>query len=177
MNRTTRRLPFLPTLAAVLVLALAGDALAAGDGGLVLVPDLKMLLALVLFFALLVFPVNALLFRPIFATLDARDERIAGTVARAEKLAADAEETLERYERSVREVKEQADEGRKTVLAAARDSFQEQSQAARAAAEAELERARREIAGELESARGGLRGQAEALASAAAASVLGRGLS
>lgn len=177
MNRTTPHLPLLPILAALAVLAPAGDALASSEGHLVLLPDLRMLLALVVFFLLLIIPLNALLFRPIFATLDARDERIAGTRARAEKLAADAEATLERYQHSLREVREQADEGRKAAVAAARDDSQEQSRAARAEAEAELERARREIAGELESARGGLRGQAEALAREAAARVLGRDLS
>jgi len=164
------------SVGALAMLGLAEDAAAAG-GELVLVPDPAMMLALIVFFVLLVFPMNRLVFRPIFATLDAREERIAGTRARAEKLAAEAEATLARYESSVRAAREEADQGRKAARAEARDGAQQQARAARADAEAELARAAREIATALESARGSLRGESEALARAAAATVLGRPLS
>ena len=78
-------------------LVLAGPALASGDS-IVLQPELPKLLALIALFVLLVFPVNTLLFKPIFTALDARDEKIAGTRARAAKLAADADELLRHYE-------------------------------------------------------------------------------
>jgi F-type H+-transporting ATPase subunit b len=155
---------------------MAGTA-TASSGELVLVPHLPTMLTLIVFFVLLVLPMNRLLFRPIFATLDAREERIAGTRARAEKLAAEAERSLASYESSVRAAREEAEQGRKLALGEARTEAQQQTRAARSDVEAELERAAGEIAIALESARGSLRGEAEALARAAATTVLGRPLS
>ena len=63
----------------------------ASGGELVLVPHLPTMLALIAFFVLLVVPMNRLIFKPIFATLDARGDRIAGPRARAAKLAEEAE--------------------------------------------------------------------------------------
>ena len=52
---------------------------AAGEGGLVLMPDFERTLPLLLLaFVLLIYPVNALIFRPIFKVLEERDRRIAG---------------------------------------------------------------------------------------------------
>ena len=162
-----------PALAAPLV---AGEALAS-EGNLVLVPTVPMLVALLLFFALLIVPVNALLFRPIFKVLDARAEKIAGTRRRAEKLAAEADEVLARYQRSIREVREEAEQDRKERLAVARRESAEQSAGARAGAEREIEQARGQIQAGLADARSQLRPQAELIAREAAARVLGRSLS
>ncbi len=61
----------------------AGTA-AASDGGLVLLPDLTgKLPILIVLFVLLVYPVNAILFKPIFQVLDAREEKTTGTRKRA----------------------------------------------------------------------------------------------
>ena len=158
------------------VLLAAAPALAA-EGNLVLVPTLEMLGALIALFAILIFPVHALLFRPIFTVLDARAEKIAGTRARAEKIAAEAEEVLARYESSVREAREEAERERKERLAQARSESAERSAAARAEAEREIERAREEIGAGLAEARDRLRPEAELLAREAAARVLGRVLS
>ena len=176
LTKPGHRIAWLASAVALAVFGLAGNAAASGDE-LVLLPDIPTMLALIAFFVLLVFPMNRLLFRPIFATLDAREERIAGTRARAEKLAAEAEATLASYESSVRTAREEAERGRKVVLGEARDGAQQQLQVARADAEAEFERASGEIASALESARGSLRSDAEALASEAATTVLGRPLS
>jgi F0F1-type ATP synthase membrane subunit b/b' len=162
-------------LAAVGLLAPA-PALAA-EGNLVLIPTVEMLGALIALFVILIFPVHRLLFRPIFAVLDARDEKIAGTRARAEKIAAEAEEVLARYESSVREAREQAERERKERLAEARSESAEQCAAARAEAEREIERAREQIGAGLAEARASLRPRAELLAREAAARVLGRALS
>lgn len=142
-----------------------------------LIPTLDMLGALIALFVILIFPVHKLLFRPIFRVLDARAEKIAGTRARAEKIAADADEVLARYEGSVREAREQAEGERKERLAAARSESAEQSAAARAEAEREVERAREQIGAGLAEARASLRPQVELLAREAAARVLGRALS
>ena len=148
------------------------------EGNLVLEPSLDLeMLALILLFVILVFPLHALLFRPIFAVFDARAEKIAGTRARAEKIAAQADEVLARYESSLRDAREEAERERKERLATARSESAEQSAAARAEAEREIERAREQIGAGLAEARESLRPQAELLAREAAARVLGRALS
>ena len=170
IHRSARR------IAAALVFGAAGPA-AAAEGGLVLTPDLPSLLALIVFFVLLIFPMNALVFGPIFAALDAREQRIAGTRARADELAAEAERSMGEYESAVRSARDEAEQGRKAALAEARDGAQTQTQAARSEAEAELERAAGEIQSALSEARGSMRSEAEALAREAASAVLGRSLS
>ena len=171
-SQTTPRL----VVATVLAIGIAGPA-AAAEGGLVLVPHLPSVLALIAFFVLLIFPMNALVFRPIFAALDAREQRIAGTRARADELAAQAERSMDEYEQAVRSARDEAEQGRKAALSDARDGAQVQTQAARADAETELDRATGEIDAALATARGSLRSEAEALAREAATAVLGRNLS
>lgn len=173
----SRRRPSLLAIAAGPCAALAaGDALAS-EGGLELFPDPALLLALLLLFALLIAPVNALIFRPIFRVLDARDEKISGTRRRAEKIAADSETLLTRYEESVRGVREEAERERKQAVAEARGENAAETARARAQAEAEIQRARGEIGEALVGARSTLRAAAEQLAREAAARVLGRPLS
>ena len=142
-----------------------------------LIPSIEMLGVLIVLFVILIVPVHALLLRPIFTVLDARAEKIAGTRARAEKIAAEAQEVLARYESSVRDAREEAERERKERLATARSESAEQSVAARAEAEREIERAREQIGAGLAEARESLRPQAELLAREAAARVLGRALS
>ncbi|HKK49957.1 MAG TPA: ATP synthase F0 subunit B, partial [Myxococcota bacterium] len=79
-------------------ITLAGPALAADE--LVLIPDPQLLLIMLVGFALLVFPLNALLFKPVFAALDARAERIEGARTRSAQLQREADSVLERYESS-----------------------------------------------------------------------------
>lgn len=134
-----------------------------------------MILLIVLFVALIV-PVNQLLFKPIFRVLDVRDERIAGTRARAVQLEQETDQVLARYESQVAAVREEAEQQRRSLLEAARGDALGTTGGARAQAEGEIERARSEIQGALESARGSLRSQAQELARQAAASVLGRPL-
>jgi F-type H+-transporting ATPase subunit b len=161
--------------AAVLV---AGDALAS-EGGLQIFPTLEtlpLLLSLVAIFVVLILVVPPLLFRPIFAALDSREERIAGTRRRADQLATQAADALARYQASVRDARAEAESGRRTQLDAARSEAVAQLAAVRGEAEGEIERARGEIAAELERARAVLREQARELAREAAARVLGRAL-
>ncbi len=158
-------------------LLLAASPAGATEGNLVLVPDPRMLAALLLFFLLLVPTVNALLLRPVLRVLDDREGRIAGTRQRAEKVSADAEEILARYEQAVRDVRDEAERDRKQRLLAARSETAAQTATARAAAEQEIDRARREIAEALANARQSLPPHAERLAREAAARVIGRSLS
>lgn len=169
------RLPRVCGWLAVTLLAVAGEA-AASEGGLVLTPDWPILIALLALFCVLILPVNALIFRPVFRVFDEREERIEGTRRRAKKLAEDADEIIARYENAVREVREQAEADRRKSLDVARGEGGSEVAGARSAAEREIDDARGRIASTLESTRTTLRSEAEALAREAAARVLGRSL-
>lgn len=162
--------------AACAAFLLARQALAS-EGGLELIPTLDRLIPLLVLFALVVLPTNALLFRPVFRALDAREERIAGSRRRADQLARDADAILERYESAVQGAREDAERDRTARLEAARALHAEETGRARAESEAEIARARDELAAGLAEARAALGGQARELARQAAARVLGRALS
>jgi F-type H+-transporting ATPase subunit b len=157
--------------------ALFAGAAAASEGDLVLLPDWTgKLPILIVLFGLLMIPVNAILFKPIFQVLDAREERTSGTRKRAEKIMKDAEETLTGYERAVREARAEAEQVRKRETAAAREENATLIAAARVESESHLESARTELAVALEQSRQTLRGDARSLADEAASRVLGRAL-
>jgi len=161
-------------LAAIALLS-AGPAAAAG--ALELIPDFYGRLPIMLLvFVLLIFPLNALIFKPIFAALDARAERIAGARARSQQLQHDADDVLNRYETAIREARGESETARQGKLETAREEQVRLTTAARGAAEAELERARQELDRSIDEARGSLRSSAEGLAQAAAERVLGRAL-
>ncbi len=163
----------------VLTLLVAGDAMAS-EGSIVLLPTKEsapLLISLLVFFVLLIWPVNKLLLKPLLGVIDAREDRIAGTRARAEKLAADADKVLERYESSIRDAHEEAQRDRKQALTMARSESASHTSEARAGAEQEIEAARAQITSELTEVRSTLRTQAEQLATEAASTVLGRDLS
>ena len=181
-----------PLWIAAAILGLAGTAHASENGGLVLWPDwprvivapdgtiesvhVGLLVALIVFFFLLVAPVNQFVFKPILKVLDEREERIAGTRARAAQLERQADEVLGRYESSVQAVREEAERERRSLLEAARGDAVGATGEARGEAESEIEQARSEIASALDAARVTLRSQSEELARQAASSVLGRAL-
>lgn len=156
-------------------ITLADPALAADE--LVLIPDPQLLLIMLVGFALLVFPLNALLFKPVFAALDARAERIEGARTRSAQLQREADSVLERYESSIREARIESEARRQAALERARQEQSEVTAATRQETEAELQRARAELDQSLESARATLRAQAEELAQSAAEQVLGRTIS
>ncbi|MBW2579043.1 MAG: ATP synthase F0 subunit B [Deltaproteobacteria bacterium] len=156
---------------------LCAGAATASEGGLVLLPDwFGKLPILIVLFALLMYPVNALLFKPIFQVLDAREERTAGTRKRAEKVMKSADETLADYERAVREVRAESEQARKSEAADARKANSTVVDEARAESERQLERARTELAAALEESRQTLGAKAQGLADEAASRVLGRPL-
>jgi len=159
-----------PALAIGLLVALPVQA--AGDS-LEIFPDERVFYLIVLF-VLLVFPVNKLLFHPIFRVLDERDARIEGARKRAAQIGAEAEATLGRYRSAVRSAREEAESDRKQVLEEARREQAELTGSVRSEAEAEINRAREEVAGALDDARSRLREQAQELAREAATRVLGR---
>lgn len=175
MHRDPRPRLFAAALAAGL---LTSGVASAAEGGIVLWPDwFTMLPFMIALFAALIVPVNALLFRPLLRALDLRVERTLVTRERAEKLAASADEILARYEKSVSDVRIEAEQARRGELATARSETAARTAAARADAEREIERARGEVSAALADARAQLRAEAEPLAREAASRVLGRTLS
>lgn len=165
-------------LVGMISIAAAGTARAAGDGGLVLVPDFKGVLpGLLIFFVLLVWPLNRLLFRPLFRVLEERDDHIRGTRERAEVVSAQADEVLERYQRVIAEVRNEAETERRRRIEEARAAHLAGTKEARGESEREVTRAREEVAAALDESRSSLRTQSEALARAIAGRVLGRELS
>jgi F-type H+-transporting ATPase subunit b len=128
-------------------------------------------------FVVLTFPLNALIFQPIFRALDARAERIQGARDRSMQLQTDADDVLDRYETEIREARSESEASRQSQLASARDEQSSLTTQAKSEAEQELARARGELNQSLEEARATLRESADDLATAAAEQILGRPLS
>lgn len=133
-------------------------------------------LQLVVLFIVIVFPLNAWIFRPVLRTLERRGEKIEGARQKASTLSKQADEVLGRYEAAVGIARRDAESVRRSALEGARQEQARISGAARAAAEREVASARAGVAGALDSARASLRGETERLARDAAAQVLGRQL-
>ena len=127
-------------------------------------------------FAMLVVPLNALLFQPVFRALDARAERIQGARARSEHLQREADAILERYETAVREARGEAEAARQAEIARAREEQVALTSQVKHDAERQLENARADLGRSLETARASLRASADGLARSAAEQVLGRAL-
>jgi F-type H+-transporting ATPase subunit b len=162
-------------------LALLAGGLAASPAsaaaGLEIFPQPIPLLGLIVLFTILILPANALLWQPLLRVLDQRRERIAGTKARAEKIATEAEGVLTTYESAVERARIAADAERAKVLEKARSDQSRLTTDARRGAEIEVAAARDAIGAALERARGDLRAAAKDLGREAAARVLGRPLS
>ena len=127
-------------------------------------------------FVLLIIPLNALIFQPIFRALDAREDRIKGARTRSSQLEEEADDVLTRYEAAIREARSESETSRQAQLATAREEQVALTNESRNQAEGELLQARTELTASLEEARTSLRASAEDLASAAAEQVLGRPL-
>jgi len=164
--------------AATIVLLLAAlPGVAHAAEGLNLVPNTMLMLGLMVVFLLLVYPLNALLFKPVFAVLDERDERIDGAKRRAEQLQEEADDVIARYRAAVTVVRDESELARRGKLDAARGQQSEITSTARGAAEAEIARARSELGDAVDVARASLRGEVEELARQAAERIAGRELS
>jgi F-type H+-transporting ATPase subunit b len=164
------------------VLALALGALvaapaAAASGGLEIFPKPFPLLVLLVLFTILIFPANVLLWQPLLRVLEQRRERIAGTRARAEKIASEAQDVLNTYEAAVERARIAADSDRSKVLEKARSEQGQLTQDARKSAEHEVAAAREAVGAALGRARADLQTAARDLGREAAARVLGRNLS
>jgi F-type H+-transporting ATPase subunit b len=177
MNRDHRTARTAALIAMSASLFVASEAFAS-EGGLAIFPDwLGTMPLLVILFAALVLPVNALILKPIFRALDEREEKITGTRRHGDRLIAEADEVLERYEQAVREARRDAESDRKQTLESARAEGAAMTAGVRNESKQEVGRAREEVAAALEEARAKLRVQSEELAKEVAARVLGRALS
>lgn len=173
--RRLRPLGIGAVLAAGVVVATADLAHAAG-GALEIFPDKRIFIQIALF-ALLIAPINKLLFQPVMRVLEERREQIEGSRERAETMQAEAESVLKAYEAALSGAREQVENERKVRVEAARDERTRLTATARAGAEERITRARGEVASALEQARAQMKRETDELAREAASRVLGRELS
>ena len=162
--------------ASVFATLLVAPANALAAKGLVLTPDPQILVALLAFFVILIFPVNSMIVRPILKVLDERTARIEGQQVHADQLVAEAEEVMNRYRESVREAREGSESDRQHRIGEARSEQGAVTAEAKSEADAEIARAREEIAASLEEARASLQNASRDLAKIAAERILGREL-
>lgn len=172
-----RVLGALPTLLVQSLVLTLGAATPAFASDLELLPTPVVLTVMLIGFVLLIFPLNALLFKPIFRALDERAERIAGARERSAQLQRDADDVLARYESAIREARAESEAARQAKLESARGEQLQLTTTARGEAERELDGARTELNRSIDEARASLRASAEGLAQAAAERVLGRAIS
>ena len=150
----------LPGALAISAIALAAAPAAASSDGIEIFPQIGPLIVLVVFFAVLIWPANQLLWRPLLRVFDERRERIAGTRARAEKIASEAEDVLSAYQASVERARLGAESERAKILEAARREQGQVNADARRSAEAEVAAAREAVGAAFERARSDLQGAA-----------------
>ena len=121
---------FLFTLITLSTLLIAGNASASDN--LQLVPDFGLfnwfgesyfgdLWIMIIGFVLLVFPLNQLIFQPIFRSLDDRAEKINGARNRSVDLQKQADDVLDRYEIAIREARGESEQTRQAGLIRARE--------------------------------------------------------
>lgn len=146
------------------------------SGKLVLIPDPVTLVVLIVGFVILIAPLNAMIFRPLFRVIDEREAKIAGATRQAQALVSQTVELTHEYRAAIRAAREQAGGARKQQLEAARSEHGAITDDARAESEVEIGRARQEIENSLVEARGSLQRASEDLAKVAAERILGRAL-
>lgn len=173
-QRSAHRSRRVSVLAAAALLAAAPAR--AAESGIEIFPDPKLLIPLVALFAALIWPLSAVLWRPLLRVLDERRERIEGTRQRAQKVAAEAEDVLGGYQRVVEQARRAAEGDRRGLLDAARQDQTKITGDARRSADAEVAAARARVASSVDAARSELQRTIQELARDAAARVLGRPL-
>lgn len=174
LRRVGRRQAIAGCMAAA-SLVVASPAAAAGD--LELMPEGWITAILLVAFVAIVFPLNALIFRPLLRVMDEREDKIAGARRRAAHVEGEATDALARYEDALRGAREESMLERRAQLEAARSDLLTTTRRAKAEAMQELDNAREELDASLHDARETLRDGSEALARLAAERILGRSLS
>jgi F-type H+-transporting ATPase subunit b len=148
----------------------------AAEGGLNLFPDWPLVVANLVVFALLIYPVHRLLIGPLIEVLAERERRSRGALEQAAQLGEESAAQRRGLEARLIQARGEAQALRGSILGEARSEEQRLLDVARQEAAAELGALRAGIAAEAEQARGQLRAEAQALAHEAAARVLGRPL-
>lgn len=115
-------------------------------------------------FLVTLWALNRLLFRPLWAVLDERKERIEGPRSQAEALREEARRLAEDCEGRVREARRQGFELGESLRRESLKQRQERLQQARAEAEKRVAEVRQAVSRDLEAARGTLRRNAEEVA-------------
>lgn len=177
-QRTLERVPRHRFVAASLLgaLGLVVPRAVEAASDLVLIPDPWTLISLLVLFLVIIFPLNALIFRPVFATLDERSQRTTGAREKADEISREADEVLARYRTELAAARAAAEQSRRQVVEAAREEQVRITSAARSEAEQKVERGRAELNTSLEEARSEMGGHVRELADAAAQQILGRAL-
>ena len=143
-------------------------------GGMSLVPDLTLTLLQMLPFLATMLVLNALVFKPMVAYLEDRDEATVGAKAEAADLTQQAEEKMSTYEDQLSTAKAEIQAMRAKLRATAKDEREASLAAARVDCEARLSAAVAEIQAESDVARKELAGNTAALADDITSAVLGR---
>ena len=149
---------------------------AQASGQLVLYPDPMTLMILIVGFVILIAPLNAMIFRPLFRVIEEREGKIEGATRQAQQLVNQANDLTEQYRGSIREAREEAEGARKQQLEAARSEHGSITDDAKAESEDEIGRARQEIENSLVEARSTIERASVDLAKVAAERILGRAL-
>lgn len=127
-------------------------------------------------FLILMFVLNALVYRPLRDLLNRRRAQIDGSHGRARELEGQIEEKMARYQAQLQEAKLRGNEEKAALRSAAGKEEAEILSAAHGQAADHLQTIKNRVRGEAEAARQSLRSETEALAAHVAAKVLGRGL-
>lgn len=164
------------SLVSLVALAVSIAAPAHASDKLVLIPDLPIMFALIVAFVILIAPLNAMIFRPLFRVLDERDAKIAGATREAGALVDRATSLTDEYRGAIREARDAAEVTRKQQLESARSEHATITAEARSESDDEIARARQDIEGALAEARDTLQAASRDLARVAAERILGRPL-
>lgn len=148
----------------------------AAAAGLNLNPDLQLVFANVVVFALLIWPTNKLLIQPLLRVIRERDARSFGTFQRAEAVAVEAAASKRALETQLAEMRVEAQARRASILGEADANERDLIDKARERGSESVEEVRRTVDMELTEARAALQGDAQQLAEQAAAKILGRPL-
>ena len=157
-------------------LALAAAALpsVANAAELNLSPNWSVVIADVIVFGLLIYPVNQLLIQPLLHVVEAREKGTAGSLEDAGRLEGEARTLGAELEARLAEARARANARRTAVLAASEQEERALMTAASADAARTVDEVRAAIASDLAEARGALERDASSLAREAAARLLGR---
>jgi F-type H+-transporting ATPase subunit b len=123
------------------------------------------------------FMLRALVFRPVMQLFDARKAAMEGAVEAAGKLEQEAEQTRERFESALREVRQKANENRDRARAAAQQLARELTEKARRENNATLGSAKAQLELEARDARKRAENEVPMLAQKIVERLLGRSVS